>query len=987
MRILFAGIIARYPFGGVTWCSLMYLLGLRALGHEVFYIEDTGECVYDPVQNTRATDPVYGTTYIHDALAPFGLGDRWSFVNYDGSYHGRSADDVRRYAADADLFINLSGGSWFWRDEYARIPRKVFIDSDPAFTQLAIAKAEPWYVEFFQRFDHLFTFGSNIGTPASPIPTGAFTWHKTWQPVTLDDWRTDARAARPLHDGDDLADRELHRRRRQQGSGVREVHRPAVADAAALRARDQRPAAAAARARLGHGRRDARLAHAGRVPRLHPRLEGGVRRRQAHLRRDPIRLVQRSHRVLSGVGPPGARAGHRLDRAPAVRRRAARLLDHRRGRSPASTASTATTTGTRGGPARSRARTSTRASSCRALLETACYPLRIAHIAPVATTIPPPKSGSVETMTSLLTEGLVARGHDVTLFATADSTTTREAARDLPARLLARRAHVAVGAVRDAEPRRRRRARGRVRHHPLRGGVLPDVARLHAAVADADRPDAAPLAERRRRSQLWSRYPEAPFVAISKEQARLLSGLNVVGTVLHGIDTDNFTFRETPDDYLLFLGRFTEGKGVLQAIEIAKRVGMRLILAAAEDDYYREHVAPHVDGRRVVYFGEADFAGQGEAVRRRARAALPDSGARAVRPGARRGDGLRHAGRRARSRRGPRGRGRRRDRARSSTTSKQMVDGLPRVFALDRRRVRERAVARFGADAHGRRVHRRLHAGSWRPIVPDASAALPLAGRTVLAVFAHPDDESLACGGTLARLADAGVPRRLRLRLARRGGIGQRSGARARRRSRPRPRRASCSDAAAVLGVAEVIVLDHPTATCAGTTCRELHAEIVDADPALPARRGDHLRRGRPLLAPRSHRRPRADLHGGAVARRRRAAALLRHDAARRDARGRRRRARQGRRAARLELLGHRARRVRRRRRTRRPSSIDVRDWAPRKLAALRCHRTQMGPNNPFAWIDEDEARRWLGVEQFRRAPLDATGEPLLEHLGEHHPC
>jgi len=50
-------------------------------------------------------------------------------------------------------------------------------------------------------------------------------------------------------------------------------------------------------------------------------------------------------------------------------------------------------------------------------------PLRIAHVAPVATTIPPPRSGSVETMTSLLTEGLVARGHDVTLFATADSTT------------------------------------------------------------------------------------------------------------------------------------------------------------------------------------------------------------------------------------------------------------------------------------------------------------------------------------------------------------------------------------------------------------------------------------------------------------------------------------------------------------------------------------------------------------------------------------
>jgi hypothetical protein len=97
----------------------MYLLGLRALGHEVFYIEDTGECVYDPVQNTRAIEPTYGTNYIQAALAPYGLGDRWAFVNYDGSYHGRSVEDVRRYAAGCDLFINLSGGSWFWRDEYA----------------------------------------------------------------------------------------------------------------------------------------------------------------------------------------------------------------------------------------------------------------------------------------------------------------------------------------------------------------------------------------------------------------------------------------------------------------------------------------------------------------------------------------------------------------------------------------------------------------------------------------------------------------------------------------------------------------------------------------------------------------------------------------------------------------------------------------------------------------------------------------------------
>ncbi|HEV8393749.1 MAG TPA: hypothetical protein VGQ37_05720 [Vicinamibacterales bacterium] len=190
MKILLAGIIARYPFGGVTWCSLMYLLGLRDLGHEVFYVEDTGECIYDPVQNARTEDPSYGTTYIHDALEPFGLGDRWSLVNYDGAYHGASRETVQRFCADADLFINLSGGAWFWRDEYACIPRKVFVDSDPVFTQLALAKGETWYVEFFKRFDHLFTFGANIGTPASDVPGAGFTWHKTWQPVVLAQWRS-----------------------------------------------------------------------------------------------------------------------------------------------------------------------------------------------------------------------------------------------------------------------------------------------------------------------------------------------------------------------------------------------------------------------------------------------------------------------------------------------------------------------------------------------------------------------------------------------------------------------------------------------------------------------------------------------------------------------------------------------------------------------------------------------------------------------------
>jgi glycosyltransferase involved in cell wall biosynthesis len=209
-------------------------------------------------------------------------------------------------------------------------------------------------------------------------------------------------------------------------------------------------------------------------------------------------------------------------------------------------------------------------------------------------------------MTSLLTDGLVDRGHDVTLFATADSTTRAKLHAIYPHGYwhdenmwpweLYEMLNLAAAVERavDFDIIHYEAA-----YYPMslaftRLSPTPIVQTLHHSPSGAE-------------VKLWSRYPEAPFVAISNEQARLLSGLTIVGTVLHGIDTDAFTFREHPEDYLLFLGRFTAGKGVLQAIEIAKRIGMKLILAAAEDEYYRETVAPHVDGRHIVYYGEADL--------------------------------------------------------------------------------------------------------------------------------------------------------------------------------------------------------------------------------------------------------------------------------------------------------------------------------------------------------------------------------------------
>ena len=234
-------------------------------------------------------------------------------------------------------------------------------------------------------------------------------------------------------------------------------------------------------------------------------------------------------------------------------------------------------------------------------------PLRIAHVAPVATSVPPPRSGSVQTMTSLLTEGLVARGHQVTLFATGDSKTSATLHATYPLGYwhdetmwpweMYEMLNLAAAVER---ARQFDIIHYEASYYPMslaftRLSPTPVVQTLH----HAPRPSEVAL---------WQRYPEAPFIAISREQARLLAGLNVAGIVLHSVETSRFVFNEHPDDYLLFLGRFTEGKGVLAAIDIARRVGMRLLLAAADEAYFREHVAPHVDGRQIVYVGEADFA-------------------------------------------------------------------------------------------------------------------------------------------------------------------------------------------------------------------------------------------------------------------------------------------------------------------------------------------------------------------------------------------
>ncbi len=299
-------------------------------------------------------------------------------------------------------------------------------------------------------------------------------------------------------------------------------------------------------------------------------------------------------------------------------------------------------------------------------------------------------------MTSLLTEGLVARGHAVTLFATGSSRTAATLSATFPRGYFEDPAmwpweayelfNLAAAIERAAEFDL---VHYQAMYWPMslpfvRLAAAPVLQTLHHAPAAGE-------------VDLWRRYPDAPFVAISAEQARLLAGLNLVGTVHHGIDTAAFTFRREPDDYLLFLGRFTAGKGVLAAIEIARRIGMRLLLTAAENDYYRDVIAPEVDGSQVIYTGEADHA----------RKVALLGGARALLYPVQAGEPFGLVLAEAIACGTPVAaldRGAVRELVDDGVSGgvfgsiDELVAGLPRVLALDRAAVRAQGVARFGVD-------------------------------------------------------------------------------------------------------------------------------------------------------------------------------------------------------------------------------------------------------------------------------------------------
>jgi hypothetical protein len=187
LRIVVLGYVVRGPLGGMVWSNLQYLMGLARLGHDVWFVEDSDDypSCYDPARGVTDTDPAYGLHFAERVLGRIGLSERWAYHDAHAQrWLGPAAPRILEVCAAADLLLDLCGVNPL-RAWLERIPVRVLVDEDPAFTQIRhlgggeARRRALAHTAFF-------TFGANFGRPGCSIPDDGLPWRPTRQPVVLE---------------------------------------------------------------------------------------------------------------------------------------------------------------------------------------------------------------------------------------------------------------------------------------------------------------------------------------------------------------------------------------------------------------------------------------------------------------------------------------------------------------------------------------------------------------------------------------------------------------------------------------------------------------------------------------------------------------------------------------------------------------------------------------------------------------------------------
>jgi glycosyltransferase involved in cell wall biosynthesis len=235
--------------------------------------------------------------------------------------------------------------------------------------------------------------------------------------------------------------------------------------------------------------------------------------------------------------------------------------------------------------------------------------MRIAQVAPLWERVPPPAYGGIELVVGLLTDELVRRGHEVTLFASGDSITQAklESVHPQALRLDPNVKEYGIYEMLQLSRVYERAGEFDIIHSHMGCSALPyanlvktpTVHTLHGVFT----PD---------NEKMFVHARSQPYISISNAQREPRLNLNCVATVYNGIDPSIYEFHQEPQDppYLAFVGRISPEKGPHLAIEIAKRSGWHLKMAGKVDvvdvEYFEQEIKPQIDGKQIEYMGEAN---------------------------------------------------------------------------------------------------------------------------------------------------------------------------------------------------------------------------------------------------------------------------------------------------------------------------------------------------------------------------------------------
>lgn len=241
--------------------------------------------------------------------------------------------------------------------------------------------------------------------------------------------------------------------------------------------------------------------------------------------------------------------------------------------------------------------------------------MKILVLSPVEERVPPPKYGGTELVVYNLVEGLVKKGHEVTLAASGDSITsaklyplarkalrTRLDGEDENSKLKLREAFKYIAVARALKVAAKKRYD--IIHNHIGWRIMPFSFLLNIPMVTTLH---GPLTDYTQKT-IYSQFKNANLISISKSQREPAPDLNYVATVYNGIDIEKFPFNPKPENYAAFLGRISPEKGIHFAIQAARRAKIKLLIGAKIDvvdqEFYQKEIRPQIRGRQIQYLGE-----------------------------------------------------------------------------------------------------------------------------------------------------------------------------------------------------------------------------------------------------------------------------------------------------------------------------------------------------------------------------------------------